>query len=306
MFNSTSTYHNAYGFLRAPWNQNKIPYITRYDKMAGFPIRRITTCQFHYELISMDTFSDFSIRSQYIPHGTVHTLLGGMWGADWKKYMESWGYNMSSAISFSPTIFLKYRELYRTRVLSCPTYCSLDTPNTECKCYCPHFDQWANDSEHLAELIENIVGEIDSKYHVGFLELLCSKYDDVSPIPGDHLESASPGDNSFWPIHPTMDRLFQWKRINGFKSMHWKDDFAWGMWDGINNYAGYCQGHNLNDTIGIDSVTLPFSSEVITNADLLHFLNPEKDYSPYIYDVFEWQHCVDEGYSKNLLSQENL
>ena len=37
--------------------------------------------------------------------------------------------------------------------------------------------------------------------------------------PGEQIESASPHDISFWPIHPTMDRLYHYKRIvTGFNS----------------------------------------------------------------------------------------
>jgi hypothetical protein len=38
---------------------------------------------------------------------------------------------------------------------------------------------------------------------------------------GDQLESASPADPSFWPIHPALERIWQWKRIVGFTSEAW-------------------------------------------------------------------------------------
>ena len=40
--------------------------------------------------------------------------------------------------------------------------------------------------------------------------------------PGEQIESASPIDPSFWPIHPTMDRLLQYKRM--------AMDFTWTTW----------------------------------------------------------------------------
>merc|ERR1711988_1434890 len=40
--------------------------------------------------------------------------------------------------------------------------------------------------------------------------------------PGEQIEAASPIDVSFWPIHPTMERLMQCKRIvNDFANTEW-------------------------------------------------------------------------------------
>ena len=36
---------------------------------------------------------------------------------------------------------------------------------------------------------------------------------DSTYYPGDHLEAASPAEASFWPIHPTLDRLLQYKAL---------------------------------------------------------------------------------------------
>ena len=46
-------------------------------------------------------------------------------------------------------------------------------------------------------------------------------------FPGDHLESASPSDPSFWPIHPTLERLLQAKFMSGgFLNTTWATDAA--------------------------------------------------------------------------------
>ena len=42
---------------------------------------------------------------------------------------------------------------------------------------------------------------------------------------GDQLESASPVDISFWPIHPTLERLYHWKVLHyGFDNRAFPDD----------------------------------------------------------------------------------
>ena len=58
------------------------------------------------------------------------------------------------------------------------------------------------------------------------LALLCNDAAALNPRIGDALESASPLDISFWPTHPTVDRLYHWRRINGFANETWVDDAA--------------------------------------------------------------------------------
>ena len=42
---------------------------------------------------------------------------------------------------------------------------------------------------------------------------------------GDQLESASPVDISFWPIHPTLERLYHWKVLHyGFDDRAFPDN----------------------------------------------------------------------------------
>ena len=42
---------------------------------------------------------------------------------------------------------------------------------------------------------------------------------------GDHIESASPADPSFWVIHPTLERLLHAKLLSGgFEEERWASD----------------------------------------------------------------------------------
>jgi hypothetical protein len=38
------------------------------------------------------------------------------------------------------------------------------------------------------------------------LRVICNDFPGVAAVLGDQLESASPADISFWPIHPTLER----------------------------------------------------------------------------------------------------
>ena len=61
----------------------------------------------------------------------------------------------------------------------------------------------------------------------------------LHPVIGDSLESASPLDISFYPTHPTVERLFHWRRINGFANSDWLDDSARSV---SHADVGYCWG----------------------------------------------------------------
>jgi hypothetical protein len=46
-------------------------------------------------------------------------------------------------------------------------------------------------------------------WQVEYLRLMCNS----GVMAGDQVEAASPNDISFWPIHPTLERLWQWKKM---------------------------------------------------------------------------------------------
>merc|ERR1719498_1084805 len=95
----------------------------------------------------------------------------------------------------------------------------------------------------------------------GLMKLFCE-----TPFsPGEQIESASPIDVSFWPIHPTMERLHQYKRIvNDFANIEWTNPDTDDMSE-TDSMTGYCFiGYNEDyavkymnksrddDTIGTD------------------------------------------------------
>ena len=43
------------------------------------------------------------------------------------------------------------------------------------------------------------------------IEIVCN----AGILVGDEEQSSSPADPLFWPIHPTIERLYQWKMLNG-------------------------------------------------------------------------------------------
>ena len=73
---------NAYGLIRAPWNVNKVPYLTRANTTFGFSLSDVPSCADHYSVMQTTAWSDFGVDVQYNAHGTVHAMIGGVTGAD--------------------------------------------------------------------------------------------------------------------------------------------------------------------------------------------------------------------------------
>ena len=301
-----SSYNNAYGMMRAPWNNNNVPYVTRSNSSYGFTLTDMPSCAYHYNLLAETTFEDFGKDSMYSPHGPTHLAIGGTWGADWKSYLLEWDYNLLYAYRWGIGGFSKQKNMFRAGWMHCPEYCGMDTPQAMCKCSCGDKDTQALKESKLNMLFMGQDWLLQSNNGTSLanniFDLLCNNLNDTAAVMGDSLEAASPNDVSFWPTHPTVDRLLQWKRINGFESEDWPDDSAWSVY-GMS--TGYCWGHNKNDVLFYTNL---FDNEAgpYSNADLWSLLDPKNPKSPYIYDTFEWPHCVDEGYTIDLMEQVGL
>ena len=121
---------------------------------------------------------------------------------------------------------------------------------------------------------------------------------------GDHLESASTADPSFWPIHPTLERLVQLKFMTGIASgFTWPTsaidvcDLPSCYEDGVKNYhAQCCYGHYEGDQL-LDFVNRDATNYIgPTNGETMTAVDPTSSaYSmPYIYNHFKWDHCEED------------
>ena len=149
-------------------------------------------------------------------------------------------------------------------------------------------------------------------------DFICSG-DGYKIFGGDHLESASPADPSFWPIHPTLERLLQAKFMSGgFTDNVWPTDpttdyvcdkpscydeaLGFGYWDSC------CYGHGENDQL-LDAPGGNRTGHVgWTNSAIHTATNPTTlSYAmTYIYDDFDWSHCGDIGMDFEALLEEKL
>lgn len=127
---------------------------------------------------------------------------------------------------------------------------------------------------------------------IEYLRTVCS----AGILVGDHLEASSAYDISFWPIHPTIDRLWQWKKLKGMFS-----DETWPS-TSFSIYGDSCAGHREDDIIPIPDL-VPGLPGNLTNGELYGLMDPSADTLDFVFDTFEWKHCTDYGIDFSNLTQ---
>ena len=160
-------------------------------------------------------------------------------------------------------------------LLECPYFCSPDTPQQSCKCWCTRSDSgneswWREYEQHICIDAPN---DDDSTVSIDctnltlyqkrrLVEILCES---GIGLDGDHLEASSPSDISFWSIHPTIERLWQFKKLSKtFTNESWPDrediDQTTTLWPG-------CYGHYASDVLNFRAI-FPEGPETFTNVEV--------------------------------------
>lgn len=136
-------------------------------------------------------------------------------------------------------------------------------------------------------------------------------------------QASSSLDPTFWPTHPTMERLWMYKRLTGtMTDLTWPDDDITYTTDSgetvvefLNLGDDICNGHRGSDKFPFglmaEEVEVPEALAIrtgtvsgdagdeestIANRDFLQLLDPRMNSMTYIYDTFEWKHCKIDGY----------
>lgn len=297
--------HNPYGYLRSPWNMNKNEFVTRCHMLAGVSgtVDAWPTCQSHFTItFDYDDAYDFMWNVEDAPHGAVHVMIGGYLKTG-NVFDELRGVIPDSAIGEGMEDLYKivkglWRDMPHVGAypfhFNYPTYCSDDTPQVDCHMICPIDWQDTNGSFYKM-FLQNYqykwpwLEEVEPHWSK-FAEWLCN-----TPFAaGEHLESASPADPSFWPIHPTLDRLLIYKRlVQPFKNATFYNP------SGPTYFCEYtdaeCMGHHPEDMasyhVNVEDGSGEFSVRHLTVGELFEAGSPEHYMLDYIYEHFNWHHC---------------
>ena len=127
---------------------------------------------------------------------------------------------------------------------------------------------------------------------------------DADYFVGDHVEASSPADVSFWPAHPTIERLLQYKHlVSPFTDTAWNATGNHVGWTGLCKWATpfsqdvACAGHNEDDltSFRVHSSTASnssFDARRLSNREVLDRQTTDGTaLLSYVYDDFNWTHC---------------
>lgn len=298
-----------YGFLRAPWNTNPSPYVSRFP---GYTTPLPVCGNFYSWLSETETLSDFLSYSPYAPHASVHGAVGSIFGCDLLTPLTVKGIitDTTEQISLCEKWGFIMKEMYRKNRISMQTDCTYELSeedggtisSMDCDYKCNDDDGDFN--RVLAEAVgTKHTGTLNNAQKAVLADFVCGG--DASKILlGDQIESASPADPSFWPIHPTLERAMQAKLMSsGFPDMVWPSDAANEyVCDKSNCYEDgvldawdqCCYGHYEYDQL-LNFVSGDKSTGYgPTNREMIDGTNPTSaSYNmPYIYGHFEWSHCT--------------
>ncbi|CBN79226.1 ortho-aminophenol oxidase [Ectocarpus siliculosus] len=317
---------DVYSKLRAPWNVNDRPYLTRgMGKMCDAKVDEWypwPTCETHYDLAT--GYSDFYSwvwYSLYDPHGPVHIWIGGV--LDCEKTFGAIAELVGPSIAEDLALysFIHRKNLFRDGIFSCVGSATVVQAPAEVlssgQCGCQGYDLTQGDDYesiyyNMVDL-DDLIGDFDADVKRQVVAALCT----TTMNDGDHLQASSSLDPSFYATHPTMERLWMYAVLTGqITDFTWPDDdVTITKPDGtvevesLSLSEDACQGHGGSDVFPfglLDSDTDGFevktgvkgmeNGNTLTNRELLQAFDARSNSVSYVYDTFKWTHCEADGF----------
>eukprot|EP00752_Nemacystus_decipiens_P002258 g2139.t1 len=311
---------DVYGNLRSRWNVNDSPYITR--GLGQFCDASITdtypwpTCALHLSLVTeYPDWYGWVCESQHAPHGYVHVWIGGMLNCHETitNLSELVGKENADLIKMS----MNRKSYWQEGYFECQGNADIDTTSVDevfekGQCGCLGYDlseesdDWQTIYYNSSLGYDDIIGDYDDETKRKVVAEVCSS----TIYLGEHMHAGSSPDPSFWPMHPTMERLFMFSVLTGqISDWTWPNNDATSTSERLSNYGDTCVGHGGSDVFpfglldtDIDGFEVktgikgnPRTGNILTNRDVLAALDASVNMLPYIYDTFKWDHCLEDG-----------
>jgi hypothetical protein len=185
-----------------------------------------------------------------------------------------------------------------------------------CACYIPeeYIERFGAYSIFEDIGVETMVGTnySDAQY------LACLHRVADAGIAGDMFSSAAPFDPIFWPLHGSLERLVDLKRILVSLGNITNFNETWGFtkvdddvalsgvcdWSGVTGVTDLtlplcdtdasCSGHSENDVIEFGNFLN--TGDKYTAKEFYEFMHPWNVDLPYTYDTFDYDYCLSQGY----------
>jgi hypothetical protein len=329
---------NSYGLMRGPWNNNPTAHLSRSDNLYGIDDRAAPKdCSDYEGCLEEDNWSALARCFNGDGHGQIHQLMGGAWGGGFETLLLESDMTVGTPWYDEPleTFLLEVQDMlklfWRAGLSTCPEYCAVDTPQSECTCTCDAaalLDEYGNSYEVLAEqsipmkLWTNGDGTwLMDDTHVNFDHNLTYTYQFNF---ADFNDYADQFDTNLEVQDAAWDQIVEATCSGGFIGdmyeasspnditfwvLHTTMDRLWhyirlspqydarfdDTW--IDGDYGTCEGHMLADAPSQMFKNLWDSNDTVyTNEDIYYGTFPQNEELPWVYDNFEWEHCNELGY----------
>lgn len=303
---------NSFGTVRGTWSTNPSEYVSRFASKS--PV--LPSCSTYYSWVQKNDIGSFFYTANNDPHASTHGAIGGSFGCDAFDDMRKGGYlkNPSSQVSLCSQWGFYMKDLYRNNYISIKDEgCSFDSYEKEdidCGFQCN--EDTYDDMSSFIKSIFNSEWTPPTMTDAGWdawRDFICEG-DAHLIFFGDHLDpSVSPSDPSFWPIHPSQERLLHAKyATGGFDDDVWPSDpigdYVCSLascyeadYDKTDYFDECCYGHYEYDQL-LDFVNGDKDSGYgPTNHDILvgtKVTDADSYNMDYIYDSLAWDHCDED------------
>eukprot|EP00640_Fibrocapsa_japonica_P002021 CAMPEP_0113938470 /NCGR_PEP_ID=MMETSP1339-20121228/4898_1 /TAXON_ID=94617 /ORGANISM="Fibrocapsa japonica" /LENGTH=526 /DNA_ID=CAMNT_0000941603 /DNA_START=412 /DNA_END=1992 /DNA_ORIENTATION=+ /assembly_acc=CAM_ASM_000762 len=280
---------NIYGHARGPWSNNMDPYVERRAESCGLTTMfkdKHTMCNSYAATLKETDFSEFNHLMESLPHGPAHHLSGGTMNC--KEGFDALVplLGQSYVDDLKVQAFGLHKEMWRIGLMDCANYAD---------CRCPDMDDWINDKakvDGLSYLMDTVqrteIYSLPYEHQQAVLAAICTP----NMVTGDQLQASSAYGPEFWPIHPFVSRMVQFKLMKyPFPGgVVWPEKASWKP-----NQED-CFGHHSYDPVlgGLLPLKVNGQDTYLTNEEYFARMDPTYDTgSRYIYDNFDFDFCKD-------------
>jgi len=192
---------NAFGYLRAPWNLNPEPGLTRYFREFGFEQSLSDVwprCSTHADLVRKSSdLKTFLYDVQAAPHGATHISTGGVDGGSTTN--DVWKLINGTSLRIVDFKWILV-AMWRLGAVTFPTTCNR-FDKVECLVQCPrpfndtkYWNSAYFDNRNVLLLDHGASAVLDATGRAKVVKAICS----TNPRFGEQAEASSPRDPSFW------------------------------------------------------------------------------------------------------------
>lgn len=194
-------------------------YVTRFA--ANFP--DLPGCLDYSSWLQSSDFSTFMKTAPYGPHSTTHSAIGGVYGCDTLDDMLAQGLitDSKAQVDICQKWGFWIKELYRGYYITPQADCDISRVSCRFECDTSKLGDMLDVLRYTVTLNQFVPDDLTDHQWEEWRDFVCTG-DAYKIFVGDHLESASPSDPSFWPIHPTQERLVQVRTLPIF--------LPWDIW----------------------------------------------------------------------------